>query len=74
MTVDPYQTAMGKWDIWELKIKFETEMFDEKKTWEKFYFTYGLLQCKSICFDLWHLKILFNIIAPLCIFNYFISI
>jgi len=31
---------MRKWDIWDLKIKFESEIFTEEKTGKKSYFTH----------------------------------
>jgi hypothetical protein len=37
---DPYQAGMRKWDIWDLKIKFESEIFTEEKTGKKSYFTH----------------------------------
>jgi hypothetical protein len=36
----PYQKRMRKWDAWELKIRFESEIFREAKTGEKSYFTH----------------------------------
>ncbi|WP_027385148.1 hypothetical protein [Chryseobacterium gregarium] len=36
----PYQEGMRKWDTWELKIRFESEIFTEAKTGEKSYFTH----------------------------------
>jgi hypothetical protein len=36
----PYQKKMRKWDAWELKIRFESEIFTEAKTGEKSYFTH----------------------------------
>ena len=37
---NPYQKGMRKWDSWELKIRFESEIFTEAKTGEKSYFTH----------------------------------
>lgn len=39
-TFNPYEVGMRKWDIWDLKIKFESEIFTEQKTCEKSYFTH----------------------------------
>ncbi|NML56756.1 hypothetical protein [Chryseobacterium cheonjiense] len=36
----PYQKKMRKWDTWELKIRFESDILKEAKTEEKSYFTH----------------------------------
>lgn len=46
---DPYQTGMEKWDIWDLKIRFESEIFTEEKTGEKSYFTH-MVCCNARAF------------------------
>lgn len=42
---NPYLYKMRKWDFWELKIKFESEIFTDEKTGQKSYFTH--LVCDS---------------------------
>ena len=37
---DPYYTKIGKWDIWELSIKWKSEIFTDSKTEVKSYFTH----------------------------------
>lgn len=39
-TFNPYREGVRKWDSWELKIRFEAEIFTEAKTGEKSYFTH----------------------------------
>lgn len=36
----PYYKEMQKWDVWELNIKMESEIFTEPKTGQKSYFTH----------------------------------
>ena len=38
--VDPYREGIRKWDIWELTIKWKSEVFTDEKTGKKSYFTY----------------------------------
>ena len=38
--VDPYRECIRKWDIWELRIKWKSEVFTDEKTGKKSYFTY----------------------------------
>lgn len=42
---NPYLYKMRKWDTWDLKIRFESEIFTEEKTGHKSYFTH--LVCDS---------------------------
>ena len=37
---DPYHTGIRKWDIWELTIKWKSEIFSDPKTEVKSYFTH----------------------------------
>ena len=37
---DPYYTKIRKWDIWELSIKWKSEIFTDPKTQLKYYFTH----------------------------------
>lgn len=37
---DPYYTKIRKWDIWELSIKWKSEIFIDPKTDVKSYFTH----------------------------------
>lgn len=37
---NPYEKGMRKWDTWELKIRFESEIFTDPKTQQKSYFTH----------------------------------
>ncbi|MCZ2085637.1 MAG: hypothetical protein LC112_15320 [Flavobacteriales bacterium] len=37
---DPYRNGLRKWDIWELSIKFKSDVFTDPKTLKKSYFTY----------------------------------
>ncbi|MFC6268301.1 hypothetical protein [Frigoriflavimonas asaccharolytica] len=37
---DPYYTKIRKWDIWELSIKWKSEIFTDPKTEVKSYFTH----------------------------------
>ena len=39
-TFNPYREGMRKWDFWEFKIRFVSEIFEDKKTGEKSYFTH----------------------------------
>lgn len=38
--LDPYRTGIRKWDIWELTIKWKSEIFTDPKTQVKSYFTH----------------------------------
>ena len=38
--LDPYREGIRKWDIWELTIKWKSEVFTDEKTGKKSYFTY----------------------------------
>lgn len=38
--VDPYREGIRKWDIWELTIKWKSEIFVDVKTDRKSYFTH----------------------------------
>ena len=38
--LDPYREGIRKWDIWELTIKWKSEVFEDEKTGKKSYFTY----------------------------------
>jgi len=49
-TFNPYEVGMRKWDIWDLKIRFESEIFTEQKTGEKSYFTH-MVCCNSKKFE-----------------------
>lgn len=42
---NPYNHKMRKWDIWDLNIKWESEIFTDDKTGIKSYFTH--LICSS---------------------------
>lgn len=44
-TFNPYEVGMMKWDVWDLKIRFQSEIFTEQKTGQKSYFTH--LVCDS---------------------------
>ena len=37
---DPYQHGIRKWDIWELNVKWKSQIFEDEKTGHKSYFTY----------------------------------
>lgn len=37
---DPYAEGIRKWDTWELKLRFEAEVFTEARTGGKSYFTH----------------------------------
>lgn len=37
---NPYVNKMRKWDSWEINIKWDSEIFTDKKTRKKSYFTY----------------------------------
>ena len=37
--LDPYREGIRKWDIWELTIKWKSEIFEDEKTGKKSYFT-----------------------------------
>lgn len=37
---DPYYSKIRKWDIWELSIKWKSEIFTDPKTDVKSYFTH----------------------------------
>ncbi|WP_027381884.1 hypothetical protein [Epilithonimonas caeni] len=39
-TFNPYQLGIRKWDYWEFKIRFQSEIFEEPKTKKKSYFTH----------------------------------
>lgn len=41
----PFYKEMKKWDVWELNVKMESEIFTEPKTGQKSYFTH--LICKK---------------------------
>ena len=43
---NPYQNKMRKWDLWELKIAWETEIFEDPKG-KKSYFTH-LIGSKAV--------------------------
>ncbi|KQM50105.1 hypothetical protein [Chryseobacterium sp. Leaf201] len=51
----PYQKGMRKWDSWELKIRFESEIFTEAKTGDKSYFTH------LVCDQAWEHSSLFGV-------------
>lgn len=38
--LDPYREGIRKWDIWELTIKWKSEIFADPKTNVKSYFTH----------------------------------
>lgn len=38
--LDPYREGIRKWDIWELKIKWKSDIFTDPKTQLKSYFTH----------------------------------
>jgi hypothetical protein len=38
--LDPYQHKLRKWDIWDLSIRWKSEIFTDEKTGNKSYFTY----------------------------------
>ena len=40
---NPYQHKLRKWDVWHFKIRWESEIFIDKKTNKKSYFTH--LKC-----------------------------
>lgn len=44
--LDPYREGIRKWDIWELTIKWKSEVFEDEKTGKKSYFTY--LICSKV--------------------------
>ena len=44
--LDPYREGIRKWDIWELTIKWKSEIFEDEKTGKKSYFTY--LTCSKV--------------------------
>lgn len=39
-TFNPYNEGIRKWDFWELKIRYVSEIFVEEKTGNKSYFTH----------------------------------
>ncbi|WP_210151250.1 hypothetical protein [Chryseobacterium scophthalmum] len=39
-TFNPYEKGLRKWDTWEFKIRFESEIFIDQKTGNKSYFTH----------------------------------
>lgn len=39
-TFNPFDATMQKWDFWEFKIRWETEIFVEPGTGKKSYFTH----------------------------------
>ncbi|MFC0344067.1 hypothetical protein [Epilithonimonas hispanica] len=39
---NPFELKMEKWDTWDFKIKFESEIFTESKNGRKSYFTHLL--------------------------------
>lgn len=37
--IDPYNLKIRKWDVWELSIKWKSEVFTDSKTGNNSYFT-----------------------------------
>lgn len=44
--IDPYRHGLRKWDVWELNVKWKSEIFTDTKTGVKSYFTY--LVCDKV--------------------------
>lgn len=49
---DPYYTKIRKWDIWELSIKWKSEIFTDPKTEVKSYFTHLICTKASPVFQM----------------------
>lgn len=49
---DPYYTKIRKWDIWELSIKWKSEIFTDLKTQLKSYFTHLICTMASPVFQM----------------------
>ena len=49
---DPYYTKIRKWDIWELSIKWKSEIFIDPKTKVKSYFTHLICTKASPVFQM----------------------
>lgn len=49
---DPYYTKIRKWDIWELSIKWKSEIFIDPKTEVKSYFTHLICTKASPIFQM----------------------
>lgn len=44
--IDPYNSGLRKWEVWEFNVKWKSEVFMDEKTGEKSYFTH--LICNKV--------------------------